>query len=227
MLALLLAAGRGSRVGAPKALLDLGGMTALERCVRALRAGGADELRVVVGHAAPQVRAALPADAARGVEFVVNPDPDRGQTSSVRAGLAAGTGAGKGAHADDVAGGGMGSGAGGGAGSGAGGGALFVLHTVDHPLLRAEDLTALLAAFARRAPGQRIAVPRVQGRRGHPALFEAALAAEFLALGDDEPGHAIVRRDPSRVLEVPLENPWLVRDIDTPEDLAAAREALG
>ncbi len=198
MLALLLAAGRGRRMGTPKALLDLGGRTALECCLAALRAGGADELRVVLGHGAEEARARLPADALAGVEIVLNPDPDRGQTSSIRAGLAAGPGA----------------------------GACFALHTVDHPLLRAEDLAALLAAFARRAAGQRIAVPVVDGRRGHPALFERELAAEFLALGADEPGHRVVRSDPSRVLAVPSDNAWLVRDLDTPEDLAAARAAL-
>jgi molybdenum cofactor cytidylyltransferase len=198
MLALLLAAGRGRRVGGPKALLDLCGVTALERCLRALRAGGADELRVVLGHGAEQARAALPAELASRAHFVINPEPDRGQTSSIRVGLAAGAGA----------------------------GSCFALHTVDHPLLEAADLSALLEAFDRRARGQSIVVPVVGGRRGHPALFESALAEEFLALGDDEPGHRVVRRDPARVLEVPAGNAWLVRDIDTPEDLAAARAAL-
>jgi len=196
MLALLLAAGRGRRLGGPKALLDLGGMTALERCLRALRAGGADELRVVLGHSAREARAALSAEVAAGVEFVINPDPDRGQTSSLHAGLAAGPGSGE----------------------------CFALHTVDHPLLHARDLSALLSAFAQRGRKQQIVVPIVGGRRGHPALFQSQLAAEFAALRDDEPGHAVVRRDPSRVLEVPSGNIWLVRDLDTPEDLAAARE---
>jgi len=223
VLAVLLAAGRGRRVGGPKALLDLLGMTALERCVRALRDGGADELRVVLGHGAAQARAALPADLAARVDFILNPDPDRGQTSSIRAGLAPGPGA----------------------------GSCFALHTVDHPLLRAEDLIALREAFHRReAPvprgqgavaddaagdggaadaetGIRIVVPVVGGRRGHPALFASCLAAEFLALGDGQPGHAVLRADPCRVLELASDNAWLVRDIDTPADLAAARAALG
>ncbi len=131
-------------------------------------------------------------------DIVVNEHPEAGQTGSVKLALA----------------------------RGAGRGACFVLHTVDHPLLQARDVARLRAAFEGRADGQRIVVPVVGGRRGHPALFEAALAAEILALGEDEPVHRVVRGDPARVLEVALENPWLVRDLDTPEDLAAARAWL-
>ena len=40
------------------------------------------------------------------------------------------------------------------------------------------------------------------------------------------PGHRVPRRDPARVLEVPRDNPWLVRDLDTPADLAEARAWL-
>jgi molybdenum cofactor cytidylyltransferase len=129
---------------------------------------------------------------------VVNPHPGRGQTGSLKAGLLAGP------IASDA----------------------FLLHTVDHPLVRPEDVAALLAAYAARRPGVDIVVPSVDGRRGHPALYAAGLAAEFGALGDDEPAHRVLRADPARVLHVPLDDPWLVRDIDGPQDLADARARL-
>ena len=194
-LAILLAAGAGHRMGGPKALLQLRGETALARCLLALAEGGCDELRVVVGASADDVRRALPNPPP---DVIVNPRPEAGQTGSLKLALA----------------------------RGAGRGSFFVLHTVDHPLVTAADVRALLDAAARRLPGQRIVLPTVNGRRGHPALFESSLAAEFLALGDDEPAHRVPRRDPSRVLEVPLANEWLVRDLDTPGDLQAARAAL-
>ena len=193
-LAIVLAAGAGRRMGGAKALLELGGETALLRCLRMLREGGCDELRVVLGPASDPARSGLPGD----VDVVLNPRPEAGQTGSLKLALA----------------------------RGAGRGAMFLLHTVDHPLAEAGDVRALLDAAARRAPEQRIVLPVVGGRRGHPALFETSLAAEFLALGDDEPAHRVPRRDRARVLELPLTNEWLVRDLDTPEDLAAARAQL-
>lgn len=194
-LAIVLAAGKGRRLGASKALVDLGGRCALAHCLDALAAGGADELRVVLGDDAELVRAALGPTSAT---LLVNEHAERGQTSSLRVALADGPGAGD----------------------------AFLLHTVDHPLVRAEDIAALLDAFASRPHGRRIVVPSVDGRRGHPALFERDLADEFLALTDDEPAHQVVRRDPERILHVERDDTWLVRDIDTPEDLAAARTAL-
>jgi CTP:molybdopterin cytidylyltransferase MocA len=195
MLAVLLAAGAGRRLGGPKALLELAGRTALERCVHALREGGAEELRVVLGARAEEV---LARHARLDVHFVVNTRWEEGQTSSLQAGLAA---------APITA-------------------ELFALHTVDHPLLQAEQVALLRAAYRDRPAGRRIVLPSVGGRRGHPALFEASLAEEFLALGPGEPAHSIVRRDPVRVHHVELDAAWLVRDLDTPDDLRDILAAL-
>lgn len=57
--AVLLAAGRSRRMGAFKPLLPFGGVSVAEACVAALRAGGAGEVVVVVGHRGAEVRAAL------------------------------------------------------------------------------------------------------------------------------------------------------------------------
>ena len=57
--AVLLAAGRSRRMGAFKPLLPFGGVTVAEACVETLRAGGAGEVVVVVGHRGREVRAAL------------------------------------------------------------------------------------------------------------------------------------------------------------------------
>lgn len=83
----LLAAGEGSRLGQPKALVKLGDMTLAERGVVMLRSGGADPVLVVTGAAAISVPAP-------GVRLVHNPRWRTGMGSSVRAALAdlAGTG---------------------------------------------------------------------------------------------------------------------------------------
>jgi len=74
----LLAAGEGSRLGQPKALVRLGEMTLAERGVSLLRAGGADPVLVVAGAASV---------ALSGVRVVHNPEWRSGMGSSLRVGL--------------------------------------------------------------------------------------------------------------------------------------------
>jgi len=76
----LLAAGSGSRLGQPKALVELGGSRLVDRGIRLLQAGGAGPLVVVTG-AAPLT---LP-----GVITVHNPDWASGMGSSLAVGLRA------------------------------------------------------------------------------------------------------------------------------------------
>lgn len=59
--AIVPAAGRGERMGADKALLDLAGTTAIERVVTTCRAAGADEVLVVRRDGAAPLPAGLPA----------------------------------------------------------------------------------------------------------------------------------------------------------------------
>ena len=87
--AVILAAGRSSRMGEPKARLLLpGGDTFVEHIAKALVAGGTAPVVVVVsGRHAP---AQTPEAILRGpVRHVINTDPDRGQLSSLQCGLAA------------------------------------------------------------------------------------------------------------------------------------------
>ncbi|MFC7386469.1 nucleotidyltransferase family protein [Sphaerisporangium rhizosphaerae] len=77
---LLLAAGGGSRFGAPKALVEYAGERLADRGVRLLRDGGCDPVLVVLG--------AAPTGVPGAVE-VHNPHWATGMGSSLRAGLAA------------------------------------------------------------------------------------------------------------------------------------------
>jgi len=77
---LVLAAGSGSRLGTPKALVELAGERLVDRAVRTLRDGGCADVTVVLG--AAQVEVA-------GARVVHNPDWTTGMGSSLRVGLAA------------------------------------------------------------------------------------------------------------------------------------------
>jgi CTP:molybdopterin cytidylyltransferase MocA len=76
----VLAAGSGSRMGAPKAVLRVDGTRLVDRAVAALRAGGCDDVVAVV-------RAGV---TVAGARVVVNPDPERGMRSSLELAVEAG-----------------------------------------------------------------------------------------------------------------------------------------
>lgn len=84
--AVVLAAGRSSRMGTPKQLLPFGQSTVLGSVVDGLKQARLDRIIVVLGHESEKIRAAVRAS---GVEFATNPDHSLGMFSSVQAGVRA------------------------------------------------------------------------------------------------------------------------------------------
>jgi molybdenum cofactor cytidylyltransferase len=81
--AVLLAAGKSSRMGSCKPLLLLGDETVMERCLKTLHHGGVNEIVVVVSiHGEVVGRAARD----HSVQLVVNPDETGDMASSIRVG---------------------------------------------------------------------------------------------------------------------------------------------
>jgi molybdenum cofactor cytidylyltransferase len=88
---------------------------------------------------------------------------------------------------------------------------------VDHPLVKRETVDAMIAAF--RAGSPPIVVPTYEGRRGHPVLFAARLIPELLAADPSKGARAVVHAHEDR-LELAVDDPGVLSDIDTPEDYA-------
>ncbi len=82
----LLAAGSGSRLGRPKALVRFGSSLLVERGHALLSSAGCEPVVVVLGAAAEKVRAVADLD---GAQVQVNPDWATGMGSSLRVALAA------------------------------------------------------------------------------------------------------------------------------------------
>ena len=95
----------------------------------------------------------------------------------------------------------------------------FLLFPAEYPLVTWRELVLLEERFEH-DHRHRIYVPTFEGRHGHPVAFDRSLAGEILALEADQPVRLVLRRDPARVMEVPVENPWVCRALDTPENLA-------
>jgi len=84
---------------------------------------------------------------------------------------------------------------------------------VDHPLIDERTVQKLTEKLTPHT----IVLPVHKGRRGHPVFFGAGLFEEILALSADQGLNTVVRRDPSRITEVPVEDVGVLSDIDTPE----------
>ena len=84
--AIVLAAGRSSRMGLQKLLLPFAGKTVITYIVDQLLAGDLDKMYVVVGHEPERIAEQL---SDRPVNIVTNPNYDSGMLSSVRCGFKA------------------------------------------------------------------------------------------------------------------------------------------
>lgn len=124
---------------------------------------------------------------------VVNADWQRGMGSSLRAGLAAMP-----EHADAV-----------------------VVALVDQPLVGAEAVRRLLAAYA---TGARAAVATYGGAPRNPVLLDRSVWAEVAALAEGDTGaRGWLRAHAEQVTPVPCDGTGEPTDIDTEDDLAALR----
>jgi molybdenum cofactor cytidylyltransferase len=90
--------------------------------------------------------------------------------------------------------------------------ALVVL--ADMPFVQPPTLRALAAALAAGAPA---VVPVQGGLRGNPAGFARTAWPALLALEGDRGARAVLDR--LKVVEVPVDDPGVHRDLDRPEDL--------
>ena len=153
--------------------------------MQSLRAGGVDQVLVVLEAGSPC--ADLPGLA--GALLAVNPRPERGMLSSIRAGLAA---------------------------LPAGAGAAAVLPG-DHPFVPPAAIAALLARFEAEAP--LLLAPSYAGERGHPLLLHRALFAEAAACDDAIGLRQLLERRAADLRVLELDAPGAEQDLDHPEDL--------
>lgn len=187
----LLAAGEGSRLGQPKALIVLGGQSLARRGIGLLRDGGADPVIVVTGAAgAGELGAGRDQDAVSQVISVQNPDWRTGMGSSLRVGLAAVPG----------------------------GCTAAVLALADQPLVGAGAVRRLIDAHA---GGAGIAVACYGGQPRNPVLISREYWPEVAALAAGDVGaRPFLRRRRDLVTEVECGDTGRPDDIDTPGDLA-------
>jgi molybdenum cofactor cytidylyltransferase len=192
------ACGRSARMGRPKLSLPLGGRTVIEQVVAALRDGGADPVLVVVGPHVPELTTL--AEAAGAVVCQL-PEPTADMRATVEHGLRWLEERRRPRPED-----------------------FWLLAPADHPALDAGVVRRLCAAAAA-DPARSIAVPVCGGRRGHPTLIAWRHVEGIRALPAGLGVNAYLRRFDSETLEVPVADPGVLADLDTPEDYDQLRES--
>jgi molybdenum cofactor cytidylyltransferase len=190
----VLAAGYSTRMGSPKALLPTrDGQPFVVRIIRTLRSAGVRDIVVVTGQdhdAVVDVIARFECDAS--IRAVRNPDPGRGQLSSLLEGMAAAV-----QPATEA----------------------LLVTLVDVPLVEVSTVTSVISAWQRTRA--LIVRPAIGERHGHPVIFDRRLFDELRRAPLDAGAKSVVRAQEAEILNVPVDDEGCMQDIDTREDYKA------
>lgn len=195
----ILAAGESSRMGTDKALLpwppQASGRTAsnetfLSAAVRSLEFS-TDFVIVVAG---ANEAALSPVVYSIGASLMANPDPARGQFSSLQIGINEVLSRGR-----DAA----------------------IITLVDRPPARQATIEKLRTAFANAVEGIWAVVPEYSGQHGHPYVVGRELMTVFLEAPVTANARDIEHAHQQHIQYVPVDDPFVAMNVNTPEDYAA------
>lgn len=87
----------------------------------------------------------------------------------------------------------------------------------DMPFIRASTIAAVRDALA---GGALLAAPYFRARRGHPVGIAGRLRAELEGTKGDEGAKRLLEAHADKLVKIPVGDPGVIRDVDTPSDLA-------
>lgn len=93
----------------------------------------------------------------------------------------------------------------------------YVVALADMPFIRPSSVAAVREAMLK---GAALAAPYFRARRGHPVGIASKFRAELEALRGDEGAKQLLAAHASEIVKIPVGDPAVLRDIDTPGDLA-------
>jgi molybdenum cofactor cytidylyltransferase len=192
--AVVLAAGESKRMGAPKALLSDGsGHLFVTGVLRTLAEAGVSDLTVVTGTLHHRIVGVVAGDPPVGasVRFARNPDPARGQLSSLLTGLEAAAAPGVDA---------------------------LLVTLVDVPFVKPATVARVVEAFRR--TGAPIVRPSRGERHGHPVLFARSLFDELRHADPEQGAKVVVRRHAAEIFNLETSDEAALLDVDTREQYA-------
>ena len=187
---ILLAAGASRRMGTQdKLALDYEGQPMLEHTIRQLLAAQISDLIVVRPTAAVDF---LPADLQPKLQIAVNPNPERGMTSSIKSGLPLVSPATTG----------------------------IMIALADMPLLQTADYDQIITAFQSCVVNHpaTIAVPFHADKKGNPVIFSAHFREALQNNPHPEGARLLIKAEWDNLCKVEMATRAVLLDVDTPED---------
>ena len=200
----ILAAGESSRMGTDKALLAWppateGRTASSETFLSAAIRSLERSTDFVVIVAGKNSGALAPIIYSLGSSLVTNPDPDQGQFSSLQVGLREVMNRGR-----DAA----------------------IITLVDRPPAAIATVDHLRRAFEAAPSNIWAVVPEFSGKHGHPYVIGREMIEHFLQAPPTSNARDIEHQYEGRIEYVPVNDPFVVTNINTPEDYAALTARL-
>lgn len=95
----------------------------------------------------------------------------------------------------------------------------------DQPLLQPATIDALIEVYAREQPP--IVLPRYEGQRGNPVLFDRSLFAELVVITGDQGARSVLKAHAQSIRWLDTTDGGILLDIDTPDAYGALIERSG
>lgn len=93
----------------------------------------------------------------------------------------------------------------------------YVVALADMPFIRPSSIAAVRDELLK---GAALAAPYFRARRGHPVGISSRFRDELAGLRGDEGAKTLLAHRAAEIIKVPVGDPAVLRDIDTPSDLA-------
>jgi len=93
----------------------------------------------------------------------------------------------------------------------------YLIALADMPFVRRTSIAAVRDALAGGAP---LVAPYFRARRGHPVAVSKKFLPQLLGLKGDEGARKLLAENERMLVKIPVGDPGVIRDIDTPDDLA-------
>lgn len=93
----------------------------------------------------------------------------------------------------------------------------YMIALADMPYIRASSLQAVRDALM---GGAALVAPYFRTRRGHPVGIAGRFGAELRAASGDEGAKKLLDTHAAELVKIPVGDPGVIRDVDTPADLA-------